>query len=148
MVVAFDTETHGFDWFDGQTAFLASWADADGEYVADLSDPEQTQRFVNALDSADTLVCHNLSFDVHQVKATLGYDFAGKTLHDTDLMARVAYPEGNSGTGFGFKLKELGKMLLRDDAQDAQDTIKELGESIGASMNSPGAYYDIWRAYP
>ena len=148
--IAFDTETHGLDWFDGETAFLASWADADSEYVADLSDPDEAQRFENALSAADTLVCHNLAFDVHQTRETTGVDVLrnGATLHDTDLMARCVHPVGAGSFG-AFRLKNLGKTLLRQDAQDAEEAIKEMGKSIGLkTMKQSGAYYDVWRAYP
>lgn len=150
--VAFDTETRGLNWFDpDERAFLASWADADGEYVADLSDPEQAIKFVNALESADTLVCHNLSFDAHMVRATLGYDVLanGHTCEDTDLMSRVIFPEGQrAGERGGHGLKNLAKVYLRADAADSEDAIKELAKSAGIKLKSTGGYYDTWRAYP
>jgi DNA polymerase III epsilon subunit-like protein len=91
--VAFDTETRGLDWWDGQTAFLVSWADDKGSYVEEIEGG--APRFRAAVDKADTLVAHNLSFDVHQVRESLGLDLlqTGKRLIDTDLLARVAVPE-------------------------------------------------------
>lgn len=151
-VVAFDTETRGLDWWDPeQTAFLASWADDDGEYVADLGDPAQVATFIEALESADVLVCHNLSFDVHQVRATLGWDAltSGKELNDTDLMSRVLDPVGAGQSRFGaHKLKNLAEKFLAANAKEAEEHIDELATSMGIKLKSTGAYYDVWRAYP
>ena len=149
MIIAFDTETHGFDWHSGQTAFLGSWADADGEYVEDLTNSEGRREFTLALAEASTIVAHNLSFDTHQLRETTGYDLrtSGHELHDTDLLARLVNPVGNVG-GFGFRLKDLASSLLYADAGDQEKHMKEMGKSIGVNMNQAGAYYEVWRAYP
>lgn len=150
--VAFDTETRGLDWWDPeQTAFLASWADGDGEYVADLGDGAQAATFIAALEDADVLVCHNLSFDVHQVRETLGWDAlaSDKPLHDTDLLSRVLDPVGAGQALFGaHKLKNLAVKHLSADAKEAEDAIDEMAKSMGIKLKSTGAYYDVWRAYP
>jgi DNA polymerase-1 len=154
--VAFDTETLGLEWFDGQTAFLLSWTDDAGSHVADVKDPDGVAAFRRAIDAADRLVAHNLNFDVHQVRETLGIDLldAGKELVDTDQLARVVLPErrfGSDNAG-GYKLKDLAATYLRNTAKDAEDTILELGRSIGVKLKgenaTPGGYYDVWRAYP
>lgn len=151
-VVAFDTETKGLDWFNpDQQAFLATWADADGEYWADLSDEAQVLQFRQAIDEADVVVGHNLNFDVHMVRATLGFDpMEGKVPHDTDLMSRVLYPEGQrKGERGGHGLKNLAKVYLRTDAADPEEAIKEMGKQIGLkTMRQTGAYYEVYRAYP
>jgi len=152
-VVAFDTETKGLDWWDpNQQAFLASWADEDGAYVANLGDDVQAAAFIEVLDSADVLVCHNLSFDVHQVRESLGWDAvaSGKVLHDTDLMSRVLDPVGAGQALYGaHKLKNLSVKFLDPAAKDGEDVIAELAKSMGISLKSTmGAYYDVWRAYP
>jgi hypothetical protein len=148
--IAFDTETHGFDWFDGQTAFLASWADADGEYCVPLTDGEGREQFLNLLGEADTVVGHNLSFDTHQTRATTGYDLLeqGKELHDTELMARIAVPTGQARGSY--KLKTLAETFISKDAKEAEDAIVEMGKSLGLAMSKmePGTYYQLWRAYP
>src|SRR5690242_8366713 len=111
-VIAFDTETRGLNWFeDDEQAFLGTWADESGEWHADLSKPEEAYRFMSALSAADVLVAHNLSFDVHQVRATLGVDILsmGKELHDTDLLSRVLFPEGQRKERGGHGLKNLAK---------------------------------------
>lgn len=152
-VVAFDTETRGLDWFDeDQRAFLATWADENGEYAADLSDPAQAAAFIAALDEADVLVAHNLPFDAHQVRETLGYDVTahGKVLHDTDLLSRVMFPEGQrKGSRGGHGLKNCAERYLSVDAKAPEDAIKEMAKSIGyRTLKTQGAYYDVWRAYP
>lgn len=151
-IVAFDTETHGLDWSSGQTAFLASWADGDGEYVADLSDSDQATEFMKALEGADALVCHNASFDVHQVRETIGFDplSLGVPIHDTDIMSRIMYPEGQrKGERGGHGLKNLAKVWLRDDADKAEEVLEELAKSIGhRTLKKDGIYHELWRAYP
>lgn len=151
-VVAFDTETKGLDWFNpDQQAFLGTWATGDGEWHAVLSDPAEGAAFLSALSRADVIVAHNLSFDAHQVRETLGLDILslGKTLHDTDLMSRVLFPEGQRKDRGGHGLKNLAKVYLRQDAGDAEDHIKEMGKAIGLrTLKKAGAYYDVWRAYP
>lgn len=150
--IAFDTETKGLDWFDpDQQAFLATWADEQGEYCADLSDPSQVGAFRRAVEEADVVVGHNLKFDSHQVRATLGFDpLEGKQAHDTELMSRVLYPEGNrGGAGGGHGLKGLAKVFLRADAGDPEEAIKEMAKQIGLrTIKQTGAYYEVWRAYP
>jgi DNA polymerase-1 len=155
--VAFDTETRGLDWWDGQTAFLVSWADDKGSYVEEIEGG--APRFRAAVDKADTLVAHNLSFDVHQVRESLGLDLlqTGKRLIDTDLLARVAVPERrfaqkdaddeDSGRS-GYKLKDLAKTYLNANAKDAEDKISELAKAAGSKLKQAGGYYDVWRAYP
>jgi DNA polymerase I len=152
-VVAWDTETKGLRWFDpNEQAFLATWADEDGEYCADLSNPEEAARFREALESADVLVAHNAKFDTHQTRATLGIDVLSMKakIHDTDLMSRVLYPEGQrKGERGGHGLKNLAKVYLRADADDPEEAIKEMAKQIGLrTIKQTGAYYQVWRAYP
>ncbi len=152
-VIAWDTETRGLEWFNpDQQAFLATWADEDGEYCADLSNPEQTARFTAAIKAADVVVAHNLSFDVHQTRESVGLDvlgLEGVELHDTDLMSRVLHPEGQRAGRGGHGLKNLATVYLRQDATESEDAIKEMGKQIGLrTLNQTGAYFDVWRAYP
>lgn len=150
--IAFDTETKGLDWFDpNQQAFMLSWADHDGGHAYELGDDEAHQRFVEALDRADRVVCHNLAFDAHQLRETWGIDIldADVELHDTDLMSRVVMPFGqraNERGGHG--LKNLGRILVDPTAADSEDTMKELAKSAGIKLKSTGGYYEFYRAYP
>lgn len=155
--LAFDTETRGLDWWDpDQRAFLVSWAAEDGAHVCSTTDPEGMAAFNRAVDKADRVVCHNLSFDVHQLRATTGRDLLteGKELVDTDQLARVVVPERRSKTdehdeaSYGFKLKNLAKTYLGGDSKDAEDAIAELAKQIGVKLKSTGGYYDVWRAFP
>ncbi len=151
-IVAFDTETKGLDWWDPeQQAFLASWADENGEYVADLTVHAEVVRFVEALESADVIVAHNLSFDVHQVRETLGLDILelDAELHDTDLMSRVLFPEGQrKGERGGHGLKNLAMTFLDESAGDAEKAIEEMADAIKVKLKSQGGYYLVWAAYP
>src|SRR5688572_25727469 len=147
--LAFDTETHGFDWFDQELAFLASWADERGEYCVPLTDDSGKAEFLGILDGAGTIVGHNLSFDMHQTRETTGHDLlsSGKALHDTELMARIAVPTGQARGSY--KLKNLAATFISPEAKEAEEAIDEMAKSIGVSLKStPGAYYQVWRAYP
>lgn len=150
--VAFDTETRGLNWFDeDERAFLATWADEAGEYKADLSDEAQVGQFHDQIKAAQVIAGHNLKFDIHQARETLGIDVLelGAELHDTDLMSRVLHPEGQNKSRSGHGLKENAKVYLRADAADDEEAIKAMGKSIGLrTIKQKGAYYDIWRAYP
>lgn len=150
--VAFDTETKGLNaWAEDEQAFLATWADADGEYCADLSDEAQVQQFLEAMKNADMLIAHNFPFDCHQVRETLGLDLLslGVPIHDTHILSKVVYPEGNRGTGAGHGLKALSKVFLRADADGPEQAIKDMAKSIGLrTIKQKGAYYDVYRAYP
>jgi len=147
--LAFDTETKGFGWYDGETAFLGSWADAKNEYVANLLTADGAQEYENALKSAGTLVGHNTSFDVHQTRATLDYDILsqGAVLHDTDIKARIAIPTGQRKGSY--KLKDLTATFVNEEAKAESEAIDEMAKSIGVSLKeTPEAYYLVWRAYP
>lgn len=155
--IAFDTETVGLDWFDpDQGAFLATWADEKNEYAADLSDDAQVSTFLAALEQADTLVCHNLSFDVHQVREKLGWNALDNApCADTDIISRVMYPLGQKVEGADHgthKLKDLATVFLKADAKASEDAIERMAESMGIKLKgenaTPGAYYQVWRAYP
>lgn len=156
-VIAFDTETRGFRWFDPtEHAFLASWADAGGEYVADLSDPDQVSHVLSVLSDADVLVCHNAKFDLHQMRETLGWNGLDCALvEDTDLMSRVMYPSGAKGTDGGFGghgLKTLATAYIDPNAEEPEKAIEQMANQLGIKLHgenaTKGAYYDIWRAYP
>lgn len=149
-VIAFDTETLGLDWFDGQTAFLASWADAEDQWAADIEDSDTTEAFLAALNEADVVVAHNLTFDAHQLRESYGVDlFSGDwELHDTDILARVVSPYGNRSDKGGYRLKELASVFVSPDAAAAEEEMKELAKAAGISLKEAGGYYDFYRAYP
>jgi hypothetical protein len=73
--ISFDSETRGLNAFDpNEQAFLASWADAKGEYAQPLHTKRGRERFINRMTKAHDVVAHNLSFDVHQTRETTGFD--------------------------------------------------------------------------
>lgn len=146
--IAFDTETHGFDWFDDQLAFLGSWADADNEYVARLGEPDGVQEYMNAIKMGEPLVAHNFAFDCHQTRETLDYDLLqrGGTFDDTEIMARIAIPTGQRKGSY--KLKDLAATFVDPDAKKYEEHMLELMKELGIKKDSPGAYYEVWRAYP
>jgi DNA polymerase I-like protein with 3'-5' exonuclease and polymerase domains len=147
--IAFDTETKGFDWWDPfNQAFLVTWADAAGTWAADVSDEAGIGRFRKACEDAEIIIGHNLKFDVHQVRHTLGFDpVAGKQVADTDTLSRLLHPELSQ-----HGLKPLAVVYLGDTSADAQDKIKEMGKELGLNMSpqnmTPQAYWIIYKAYP
>lgn len=163
-VLGFDTETCGLDWWNPeQQGFLLSWADEDGSHVCRIgrasrgeeTDVEGPRQFLQAVDRADVVVAHNLPFDIHQVRETMGVDLLDRArCEDTDVLGRVALPERAwaGGDYGGYKLKDLAKTYLRKDADDAEEAIIELGKSIGVRLKgenaTPAGYYEVWRAYP
>lgn len=150
--IAFDWETKGFDWWDQATGggFLVTWADENGTYSADVNDVALINEFREAVAEADTIIGHNLKFDVHVTRSTLGFDpIKGKRIADTETMARLLYPDGARGGGMGFGLKPLSKLYLDPNAADPEDAIKKMAKEIGLStIKQQGAYYEVYRSYP
>jgi len=153
--IAFDTETRGLDWWDpDQRAFLVSWATEFGQSVAHVNDGLAMQRFRDCLYGADTVIAHNLPFDVHQLRESCGIDLlsVGKKLIDTNNLARIVLPERGFGVQdddtTGYKLKALAASLVDRDAKDSEDAIKELAVSHGIKLKDVGGYYDTWKAAP
>jgi hypothetical protein len=150
-IVAFDTETRGLRWFEeSEHAFLGSWADESGEWVADLSRGPDTDRMLDALSNADVIVCHNASFDIHQLREVTGFDVldCGAVVEDTDLMSRVLFPEGQrKGERGGHGLKNLASVYVDGNAGEGEQVVLERMEQLGIKKSTPGAYYDVWRAY-
>lgn len=147
--IAFDTETKGFSWYDGEIAFLGSWANADEEGVCNLETQEGKDEFERILLSADLLVAHNFSFDCHQVRETMGLDLlkAGIEFDDTDIMARIAYPTGQRRGSY--KLKDLAATFVNEDAKKESEAIEEMAKEIGISLKStPESFRLVWQAYP
>lgn len=157
--ISFDTETRGLEWFNpDHRAFIATWSYEDGRPtgLAHLDDPVETQQFLDAIAEADTLVAHNLPFDVHHVREATGRDLltTGQRLIDTALLSRVVVPERGVGekdtegdtTGFG--LKNLAATYVDPEAKDAEDEMKVLAKAAGIKLKETGGYYDFWRAYP
>lgn len=153
-ILSFDTETRGLDWWDpDHGAFLIAYADVDGEYVARVGHDREVDEFVNRCLEADALVAHNLPFDVHQLRESIGFDLLSLVgiveLWDTEIMARVLYPRGRAGSPNTYKLKSLARTYLREDAADDEDAIKRMARVIGLrTIRQTGAYYEVWRAYP
>lgn len=151
-VIGFDTETRGLRWADGETAFLGQWATDGAEWVAPENDPARVAEYLSALAGADVLVAHNFNFDAHQTRVTWGFDVdqPGIEWHDTDLMSRILFPEGQRKDRGGHGLKNLATVYLRADAAQYEDALKTHAKLIHpqATLNTPGIYYEIWRAYP
>lgn len=162
-VLAFDTETGGLDWFEpAQRAFLVTWADAEGTYYETLGAPErsgfgQGSQFIRALAElrrGDRIWGHNLKFDLHQVRAKLGFDLLvyaeshGISLWDTDSLSRILYPEGQRGGRGGHGLKELDARFGPGLAKQYDERLTELAVELGISLKStPQAYWLIFQAY-
>lgn len=179
-VLGFDTETGGLDWFDPtHQAFMVQWADdrtpagTIGVTAPDLptgSTPEHVgleetrAAFAEAIDRADVITAHNLPFDTHQTRETLGIDLlevarrTGKRIVDTAVLSRVVLPERRQkweedgptedDDTTGFKLKSLGRTYVDSDAKDADEAIAELAKAAKIKLKATGGYFDTWRAFP
>lgn len=115
--------------------------------------------FVSDMRASDVLAAHNLSFDVHQLRATSGIDLLsfGKRLVDTDLLARVVVPERGRKSDaatkadrdkHGFKLKDLGTTYVDPNAKDTENALKELAKKHGIKLKSKGGYRRLWEVEP
>jgi hypothetical protein len=151
-VLAFDTETKGLDWWDPtQQAFLVSWA-TDGQPAGECSlipsmEPgHEWDEFEGALERADTVVCHNLPFDVHQLREATGIDLlaSGKQLVDTAILAQIALPERRFMTGGGYRLKDLSEALVIENAKESVDALVEAAKKHGINLKTTGGYYALW----
>lgn len=153
MIVAFDTETRGFDYTKpDERAFLASWATEAEPHgrAADLTLYAETEAFIEALRAATIIVAHNLPFDVHHVREALGIDILdlGVPLFDTQVMSQVEDPGRVFGRG-GHKLKTLSVDLLADDANAEQEEMREAARDAGlGTLNATGAYYALYLHNP
>lgn len=149
-VIAFDCEARGLDWFDhDHRAFMYTWADEAGEYMAREGDEEAIREFTDALREADVLVAHNFPYDAHQVRESLGLDVLtlGKQIRDTLMESQVLHPSGQQRVKHG--LKDLAQIYLRHDAKAEEDAIAQAAKDIGLrTLKQTGAYYDVDRAYP
>lgn len=149
--VAFDTETKGFDWWDPtQQVFLITWTTRMGDgwesKFADVRDPVGVEQFKEALLSADQIVAHNLSFDAHQVRESIGFDIRqieGVEFHDTDLLSRVV--ESNERT---HGLKPAAERLVDPNAGRWEEQIEARMKELKIPKSKQGAYYEVYRAYP
>lgn len=154
--VAFDTETGGLSWFEPEEqAFLITWADADGAYYADVRDDAAVLRFIRTIQSADEIVGHNLPFDIHMVRATLGIDilgiaeYLGTLLHDTHLYDVVLFPEGQRKGRGGHGLEAMTQSHLgRGRKADDVDELAEAAKALGGSLHTSGMYRRIYEADP
>jgi DNA polymerase I-like protein with 3'-5' exonuclease and polymerase domains len=147
---SFDTETGGLDWFEpDQQAFLTTWSDERGnDHLAHQDDARAMAAFVSDMKASDTLVAHNLAFDVHQLRATSGIDLLtlGPRLIDTALLARVTLPERR--TDGGFKLKDLATDYVDSDAKDSEDAMKEAAKAHGIKLKEKGGYLKLHQVEP
>lgn len=170
--VAFDTETTGFKWWEGERPFLIQWADADhpeglhahlGPAKASRrrSGAETVAAAKRALKNADRIIGANLPFDIHMTDANeeWGLLTSGKPLLDIQTLARITHPERRFATeeeGRGYKLKDLSHDFYDPHAKDSETILEELAESHGFKLHArPGqqgyveaAYYKLWQLEP
>ena len=141
-MIAFDTETRNLRWWEG-SAFLATWAGADWEDKAALSIADDA--FVAELSNHDALIAHNLKFDAHQLRCTIGYDVWDNhpTLHDTAIMSKIVYGRQRPS----HDLESLSKDLLPNGGKAAtKASISDIYKSLSgrSSMAWDDAYWDVW----
>lgn len=152
-VLAVDTETDGFDWFDGKRPFIATASDYDNDYLF-KSDPEDVGRLRDLVLGADVLVFHNASFDIHHMVAAGWFELdelLDKTIRDTDILARLTIPLAQTPN---YKLKTLATLFVDEGAKDAENELLarmvELGfiQKPTQEKKPDGCYYQTWLVYP
>lgn len=153
--VAVDTETTGLDWFDDHRPFIATASDYDRDYLFVLDRPDDTRALRELLlETADELIFHNASFDVHMLVAqgvvTLE-EILAVTIHDTRLLAPIVV--GSTIPG-GMHLKNLATLFVDPAAKDAENVVLDRMVEMGLiqkrdqQRKPDGAYYAVWRAHP
>lgn len=163
FTLAVDTETKGFDWFDGVRPFIATVSDHDRDYLytfdgahgyTDEQIAEDKAAFREALLLADRLIFHNAKFDVHHIVAagimTLD-EILGREILDTETMARLTLPHTEVPD---FKLKTLATLFVDADAKDYEHAVRECLVSLGLiqtpdqrAIEAEDAYYQVWLSY-
>ena len=157
-VLAVDTETTNNRWFDDGYPFLATASDYDRDYLFRIDGHRDQpnadlEALHDAMDKADELVFHNASYDLHML-TTAGFDLEwmlAKTIHDTEILARLVVPEHDTPN---YKLKTLAELFISPDARDSETAIRECMVSLGLIQKPDqdkvpdGAFYEVWLAYP
>jgi DNA polymerase I-like protein with 3'-5' exonuclease and polymerase domains len=158
-MVAVDTETTGFNWYDGDRPFLATVSDYDRDWLFYLPNKEDKElvedgysAFRKAILGADALIFHNATFDIHMLvsaEVVTLEEILAKEIHDTELLARVV----NSREA-NYRLKSLAKKYVDADAADGEEAIRAQMLAMGIIRKldqkdfKSGAYYDVWKAAP
>lgn len=158
-IIAVDTETTGFNWFEGDRPFLATVSDYDRDWLFYLPDDHDRPHFEDgaaplreAIMKADAIVFHNASFDIHMLVSAgiMSLDqILDKEIHDTELLARVVNSREPN-----YRLKTLAQKYVNADAKDGEEAVREQMLAMGIIRKidqrdfKSGAYYDVWRAAP
>ncbi len=142
---SWDTETGGLEWFEpAEQAFLTTWSDQRGnDHLTRQDDARGMAAFKSDMQASDTIVAHNLPFDVHQTReSTNGFDMLklGKKLVDTVLLAKVAAPERWFAEGDlnGYGLEELSKTYL--PVEDQKISLRDRAKELKINLNKAGGY--------
>ncbi len=156
-ILALDTETSGNRWFDDHRPFIATASDYDRDYLFRLDSatgqPLDHTFLAEAIDKADEIIFHNASYDIHML-TTIGYDLEyllSKTIHDTEILARLTVPDHETPN---YRLKTLAELFVTDDAKESETAIRECMVSLGLIRDTEtrdlpvGAFYEVWVAYP
>lgn len=159
-MIAWDTETRNFKWWDN-TAFLATWAEDGGSGYAPLvRHPKDTpghrdeqagaHAIVAKLKEHKELVGANSKFDAHMTREATGYDVLdpanGHVVNDVITRSRLWF--GNRRGSHG--LDELSTDLIGSEVMEGEEVMeKRYYELSGRSnMKHENAYYDVWADSP
>jgi DNA polymerase-1 len=112
MIFSIDTETTGFDSFNGDKPFAISTCNMEGEtdYIV-IGEDNLIPIDTMVLSDANQKVGHNLKFDMHMLNV-YGMEFGGQ-LHDTMIAAFI-----NNTDEKNYKLKDLAIKYLGVDNEE------------------------------
>ncbi|MBT2383895.1 DNA polymerase [Streptomyces sp. ISL-11] len=152
-LIAWDTETTGLDWWQASTgAFrlrLAQFGTERESYVLPIENDGPEGHFAEAtrwaLRTAERLVAHNVSFDLHVVEQCLGIameELAPRSW-DTKLIAHLADPRPVADGGPGHKLVELTRHYLCPRvADEVKSSMNVIARELKVKKD------EVWRAVP
>jgi DNA polymerase I-like protein with 3'-5' exonuclease and polymerase domains len=140
-IVAFDTETSGLEWFDDAFCVTVAWRGEQGleAHYLELVKHDTRPLTIAILEQADTLIGHNLKFDLHRVINLDLFDartLPRKTLHDTECAAHLDDEHRRKG------LKVLAVDLLGVDVETVEVPIKS-GPNKGKTRLEVKEAYEI-----
>lgn len=133
-ILAVDTETTGFSWYDEAFCATVSWQrDEEGvyeTYYIELAEFEGLT-YLEEMLRAPTLVGHNLKFDLHKLIAAGAIDrdqLHSDRIEDTEALAHILDENQRKG------LKELARVYLKEET-DEETELRSVRRKLGVKKD-------------